>query len=104
MNEARKAGIKVITWDADGTRDSRDLFVNQSTPEAIGFGMVDAMARDLGGAAAASKVLPEARREAYLPRISRPSIWPLAEWRLEASRAAMADSALVIFPQDPTPS
>ena len=55
MNEARKAGIKVITWDADGTRDSRDLFVNQSTPEAIGFGMVDAMARDLGGAAAAGE-------------------------------------------------
>ncbi len=56
MKEARQAGIKVITWDADGTPDSRDFFVNQATPEAIGFGMIDAMARDLGGAGASGDV------------------------------------------------
>ena len=56
MTEARKAGIKVLTWDADGTKDSRDLFVNQATAEAIGFGMVDAMAKDLGGDAAEGEV------------------------------------------------
>jgi ABC-type sugar transport system substrate-binding protein len=49
MKDAREAGIHVITWDADGTPDSRELFVNQATPEAIGTGMVRAMVRDVGG-------------------------------------------------------
>lgn len=56
MVAARKAGVKVITWDADGTAASREFFVNQATAEAIGFGMVDAMARDLGGDAAEGEV------------------------------------------------
>lgn len=56
MTEARKAGIKVITWDADGTPASRELFVNQASAEAIGFGLVDAMARDLGGDGAEGEV------------------------------------------------
>lgn len=56
MKEARQAGIKVLTWDADGTPDSRDFFVNQATPESIGYGMVDALAADLGGASAAGDV------------------------------------------------
>lgn len=56
MTEARKAGIKVLTWDADGTPASRDFFVNQATAEAIGHGMVDAMAKDLGGDAAEGEV------------------------------------------------
>lgn len=49
MKEARAAGIHVITWDADGLPDSRELFINQATPESIGKGMVSAMVRDLGG-------------------------------------------------------
>ncbi len=56
MKEARAAGIKVITWDADGLPDSRDFFVNQATAEAIGFGLVDAMAKDLGGDASQGEV------------------------------------------------
>jgi ABC-type sugar transport system substrate-binding protein len=56
MNEARRAGIKVLTWDADGTKESRDFFINQATAEAIGFGMVDAMAKDLGGDSATGDV------------------------------------------------
>lgn len=49
MKEARAAGIQVITWDADGTPESRALFVNQATPAAIGQGLVAAMVRDVGG-------------------------------------------------------
>ena len=56
MNEARKAGIKVLTWDADGTPGSRDYFVNQATATSIGHSLVDAMARDLGGAGATGEV------------------------------------------------
>jgi rhamnose transport system substrate-binding protein len=49
MREARKAGIRIITWDADGTPDSRSFFVNQATAKAIGEGMVNTMIKDLGG-------------------------------------------------------
>lgn len=49
MREARDAGVKVITWDADGVRDSRSFFVNQATSRSIGEGLVNAMVEDLGG-------------------------------------------------------
>ena len=42
MKDARAAGIHVITWDADGTPDSREFFVNQATAESIGKGLVSA--------------------------------------------------------------
>ncbi len=48
MAEARAAGVKVITWDADGAPASRELFVNQATSQSIGEGMVNAMVGDLG--------------------------------------------------------
>lgn len=49
MKKAREKGIKVITWDADGEAGTRDFFVNQATAEAIGFAMVDTLAKDIGG-------------------------------------------------------
>lgn len=49
MRKAREKGIHVITWDADADKDAREFFVNQATAEQIGFGLVDAMAADLGG-------------------------------------------------------
>ncbi len=48
MKEARAAGIAVITWDADGTRESRSFFVNQASAQSIGEGLVNAMLKDLG--------------------------------------------------------
>ncbi|MHC4247647.1 MAG: autoinducer 2 ABC transporter substrate-binding protein [Planctomycetota bacterium] len=56
MRKAREKGVRVITWDADGDADTRELFVNQATAEGIGFALVDAMAKDLGGAAAEGEV------------------------------------------------
>lgn len=49
MKEAQAAGIHVLTWDADGTTDSRSFFVNQATPESIAHGMVNTMIADVGG-------------------------------------------------------
>ncbi len=49
MKDALAAGIHVITWDADGVPDSREFFVNQATPQAIGEGMVRTMIHDVGG-------------------------------------------------------
>ena len=48
MKEARAAGVSVITWDANGTSESRSFFVNQASAQAIGEGMVNAMLNDLG--------------------------------------------------------
>ena len=57
MKDARAAGIHVITWDADGTTDSRELFVNQATPESIGKGMVSVMVENVGGPEVAGDVV-----------------------------------------------
>ena len=57
MREARAAGIHVITWDADGTDDSRSYFVNQATPQSIGTAMVAAMVQDVGGPDVAGDVV-----------------------------------------------
>jgi ribose/xylose/arabinose/galactoside ABC-type transport system permease subunit/ABC-type sugar transport system substrate-binding protein len=49
LRKARDHGIKVLTWDADAEADSRDFFVNQATPEGIGFALMDNAARVMGG-------------------------------------------------------
>jgi ABC-type sugar transport system substrate-binding protein len=49
MKKALSSGVHVITWDADGAEDSRELFVNQATAREIGYALVDTMAKDLGG-------------------------------------------------------
>lgn len=56
MRKAREKGVHVITWDADGVPDARDFFVNQATAEAIAYGMVDTMVKDLGGPEVAADV------------------------------------------------
>ena len=56
MQAARAKGTHVITWDADGKPDARELFVNQATAEKIGYALVDTMAKDLGGPNASGKV------------------------------------------------
>jgi rhamnose transport system substrate-binding protein len=45
LRKARERGIDVITWDADAALDARDFFINQATPEGIGFTLTDEAAR-----------------------------------------------------------
>lgn len=45
LRKAREHGIRVLTWDADAAPDARDFFVNQATPEGIGFTLTDLAAR-----------------------------------------------------------
>ncbi len=47
LRKAREKGIKVITWDADAEKDARDFFVNQATPQGIGYTLTDEAARIL---------------------------------------------------------
>jgi rhamnose transport system permease protein len=45
LKKAREKGIKVITWDSDTDEDARDFFVNQATPQGIGYTLMDNAAR-----------------------------------------------------------
>jgi len=48
LRKAKARGIKVITYDADAQPDAREFFVNQATPEGIGFTLMDEAARLCG--------------------------------------------------------
>ena len=45
LRKARQKGIKVLTYDSDAAPDARDFFVNQATPEGIGYTLMDEAAR-----------------------------------------------------------
>jgi len=47
LHKAREKGIKVVTWDADAQKDARDFFINQATPQGIGYSLTDEAARIL---------------------------------------------------------
>lgn len=49
LKKAQKRGIKVLTYDADSDEGSRAYFINQATAQAIGYGLVDVMAEQIGG-------------------------------------------------------
>jgi rhamnose transport system permease protein len=49
LRKARDAGIKVITWDADASKDARDFFCNQATPDGIGDTLLDTASQQMGG-------------------------------------------------------
>jgi len=48
LNQARQAGIKVVAFDSDASKDCRDVFVNQATTQGIGEKLVE-MTRTLTG-------------------------------------------------------
>lgn len=50
LNEARDAGVKVVTFDSDTNPDCRDVFINQATAEGIAKIEVDLIAEQIGGA------------------------------------------------------
>ncbi len=41
LKDAQKAGIKVVTWDADVSADARSIMVSQGTPEQLGQMLID---------------------------------------------------------------
>jgi rhamnose transport system substrate-binding protein len=47
LRKARAKGIRVLTWDADAEKDARDFFINQATPQGIGYTLTDEAARIL---------------------------------------------------------
>jgi len=49
LRKAQSKGIKVITYDADALADARQFFVNQATPQGIGYGLMDEAGRLCNG-------------------------------------------------------
>ncbi|MBV8857849.1 MAG: substrate-binding domain-containing protein [Acidobacteria bacterium] len=49
LRKAKEKGIKVVAWDADAEKDARDFFINQATPQGIGYTLTDEAARITGG-------------------------------------------------------
>ena len=49
LNEARDAGVKVVTFDSDTEPEFRDLYINQATSEGIAKTQVDLIAEQIGG-------------------------------------------------------
>jgi len=45
LRKALADGIHVLTWDADAQPDARDFFINQATPQGIGYTLTDEAAR-----------------------------------------------------------
>jgi len=50
LDEARDAGVKVVTFDSDTNPECRDLFINQATAEGIAQIQVDLIAEQIGDA------------------------------------------------------
>jgi len=50
LQRARDQGVHVLTWDADANAEAsgREFFVDQASPESIGYTLVDVMAREAG--------------------------------------------------------
>ena len=48
LNQARKAGTKVVTFDSDTDPQYRDLFVNQASAEGIAKVQVEMIAKQIG--------------------------------------------------------
>jgi ABC-type sugar transport system substrate-binding protein len=48
LKEARRAGVKTGSWDADVQKGARGYFVNQATFKAVGRTVTDIMARQTG--------------------------------------------------------
>lgn len=46
LQKAQKAGIKVVTWDADA--NARDVLINQATADGLGKALLDSMVQQVG--------------------------------------------------------
>ena len=50
LNEARDAGVKIVTFDSDTNPECRDLFINQATAEGIAKIQADLITEQIGDA------------------------------------------------------
>ena len=102
LRKARAKGIKVVTYDADALPDARDFFVNQATPEGIGYALMDEAARlchnegefavIIGSLTAANQIewrkYVEERRAAQYPNMKMAAVRPCDDLKDKAQSEA----------------
>jgi ABC-type sugar transport system substrate-binding protein len=104
LRKAKAKGIKVITYDADALPDAREFFVNQATPEGIGYRLMDEAARLCGdegefaiitASLTAANMIEwqkhiEARRAAQHPKMKMVALRPCDDMKDKAQSEATA--------------
>jgi ABC-type sugar transport system substrate-binding protein len=102
LRKARAKGIKVVTYDADALPDARELFVNQATPQGIGYALMDEAARlcqnegefavIIGSLTAANQIewrkYVEERRAAQYPNMTMVAVRPCDDLKDKAQSEA----------------
>jgi rhamnose transport system substrate-binding protein len=94
LRKARQRGIRVITWDADAERDARDFFINQATPQGIGYALTDEAARILnnkGEFAIITASLSAANQNEWIRYIKQRLAEKYAQMQLVAIRPSEGD-------------
>jgi rhamnose transport system substrate-binding protein len=94
LRKARGRGIRVITWDADAERDARDFFINQATPQGIGYTLSDEAARILnqrGEFAIITASLSAANQNEWIRYIKQRLAEKYAQMQLVAIRPSEGD-------------
>jgi rhamnose transport system substrate-binding protein len=110
LRKARAARIKVVTYDADALPDAREFFVNQATPQDIGYSLMDEGARVcrnegefaliIGSLTAANQIewrkYVEERRAASYPNMKLVAVRPCDDLKDKAQ--AEATTLLSAYP------
>ena len=104
LQKARTKGIKVITYDSDAQPEAREFFVNQATPQGIGYLLMDEAARlcntqgefavIVGSLTAANqnqwRGFVEERRAALYPSVKMAALRPCDDLKDKAQTEATA--------------
>ncbi|MDR3174990.1 MAG: substrate-binding domain-containing protein [Desulfovibrio sp.] len=77
LRQARRAGIKVVTWDSDVSPDARSLMVSQGTPDQLGKMLVEMGAKSL----ASRGVNPSRDEVTYVWHYSQASVTDQNSWQ-----------------------
>src|SRR5205814_765698 len=94
LRKARARGIHVITWDADAEKDARDFFINQATPQGIGYTLTDEAARILnnkGEFAIITASLSAANQNEWIKYIKERLVQKYPDLKLVATQPSEGD-------------
>jgi len=94
LRKAKDKGIKVITWDADSEKDARDFFIDQATPQGIGYTLTDEAARILnhkGEFAIITASLSAANQNEWIKYIKERLVQKYPDLKLVATQPSEGD-------------
>ncbi len=94
LRKAKDKGIKVVTWDADSEKDARDFFIDQATPQGIGYTLTDEAARILnnkGEFAIITASLSAANQNEWIKYIKERLVQKYPDLKLVATQPSEGD-------------